>query len=143
MVHDVFVRALEGVARWKEIRGALAGWLSTLAVFTARGEIRRGAAGRWIRFIAPEALPEAPAHMAPRRARPRAGDVARRRTGGVRAALHRRDGADRGRGGVRLFARDNQAAPRARRDLLLGGGARSAGAGRATGPRRRWKGETP
>ena len=113
VVHDVFVRALEGVGALKD-PGALAGWLSTLAVFTAREKIR---------LLAPLAVD--PLHRArgaargtgarggSRRARdaaggvPRAGDVARRRTGGVRAALHRRDGADRGRGGVRLFARDD------------------------------------
>lgn len=63
VVHDVFVRALEGVGALKD-PGALAGWLSTLAVFTAREKIRRRRRWRWIRFLAPETLPEAPARVA-------------------------------------------------------------------------------
>jgi RNA polymerase sigma-70 factor (ECF subfamily) len=63
VVHDVFVRALEGVGALKD-PGALVGWLSTLAVFTAREKIRRRRRWRWIRFLAPEALPETPARAA-------------------------------------------------------------------------------
>lgn len=62
VVQDVFVRALEGVGGLKD-PNALAGWLSTLAVFTAREKIRRRRRWRWIRFLAPEALPEAPARV--------------------------------------------------------------------------------
>jgi len=63
VVHDVFVRALEGIGTLKDPR-ALVGWLSTLAVFTARDKIRRRRRWRWIRFLAPDELPEAPAHGA-------------------------------------------------------------------------------
>ncbi len=63
VVHDVFVRALEGIDKLKD-PGALTGWLSTLAVFTARDKIRRRRRWRWIRFLAPEDLPEAPARVA-------------------------------------------------------------------------------
>src|SRR4051812_20560715 len=60
VVHDVFVRALEGIDKLKDPQ-ALPHWLSTLAVFTARDKIRRRRRWRWIRFLAPEEIPEAPA----------------------------------------------------------------------------------
>jgi RNA polymerase sigma-70 factor (ECF subfamily) len=63
VVHDVFVRAFEGIDALKDA-GALPGWLSTLAVFTARDKIRRRRRWRWIRFLAPDAIPETPARDA-------------------------------------------------------------------------------
>jgi RNA polymerase sigma-70 factor (ECF subfamily) len=53
----------------------LRGWLSQVAVFTARGIIRRRRRRRWLRFYAPEDVPEEsasatqPVHDALRRAR--------------------------------------------------------------------------
>jgi RNA polymerase sigma-70 factor (ECF subfamily) len=63
VVQDVFVRVLEGVHKLKD-PSALQSWIASLAVFTARGRIRRQRRWRWIRFIAPEALPEVPVRPA-------------------------------------------------------------------------------
>jgi RNA polymerase sigma-70 factor, ECF subfamily len=60
IIQDVFVRVLEGVHQLKD-PAALRGWIGTLAVFTARGHIRRRRRWRWIRFLAPEDVPEMPA----------------------------------------------------------------------------------
>jgi RNA polymerase sigma-70 factor (ECF subfamily) len=59
VVQDVFVRVLEGVHKLKDPT-ALRRWIASLAVFTARERIRRKRRWRWIRFVAPEALPEIP-----------------------------------------------------------------------------------
>jgi RNA polymerase sigma-70 factor, ECF subfamily len=59
VVQDVFVAALEGVRKLKD-PSALRSWIATLAVFTARGRIRRRSRWRWIQFVAPEELPETP-----------------------------------------------------------------------------------
>jgi RNA polymerase sigma-70 factor (ECF subfamily) len=59
VVQDVFVAVLEGVRKLKDA-SALRGWIATLAVFTARGRIRRRRRWRWIQFIAPEEVPEVP-----------------------------------------------------------------------------------
>lgn len=59
VVQDVFVAVLEGVHGLKDA-SALRSWIATLAVFTARGRIRRRRRWRWIRFVAPEEVPEIP-----------------------------------------------------------------------------------
>jgi RNA polymerase sigma-70 factor (ECF subfamily) len=59
VVQDVFVAVLEGVHKLKDAT-ALRSWIATLAVFTARGRIRRRRRWRWIRFVAPEEVPEVP-----------------------------------------------------------------------------------
>ena len=59
VVQDVFVAVLEGVHNLKDA-SALRSWIATLAVFTARGRIRRRRRWRWIRFVAPEEVPEVP-----------------------------------------------------------------------------------
>jgi len=59
VVQDVFVAVLEGIRNLKDA-GALRSWIATLAVFTARGRIRRRRRWRWIRFVAPEEVPEVP-----------------------------------------------------------------------------------
>ncbi len=57
LLHDVFVQALESIHSIRE--GArLKAWLTSLAVFTARGCIRRRSRRSWLRFQAPENLPE-------------------------------------------------------------------------------------
>jgi len=60
VVQDVFVRVLRNVHQLKD-PAALPSWISSLAVFTARGVIRKRRRWRWIRFLAPEEVPEAPA----------------------------------------------------------------------------------
>ena len=60
IIQDVFVRVLEGIHQLKD-PAALRGWIGTLAVFTARGHIRRRRRWRWIRFLAPQDVPEVPA----------------------------------------------------------------------------------
>jgi RNA polymerase sigma-70 factor (ECF subfamily) len=59
VVQDVFVAVLEGIHNLKDA-SALRSWVATLAVFTARGRIRRRRRWRWIRFVAPEEVPEVP-----------------------------------------------------------------------------------
>lgn len=63
IVQDVFVRVLEGAHRIRE-PSALRGWIASVAVFTARGHIRRRQRWRWLRFFAPADLPEPPAAAA-------------------------------------------------------------------------------
>jgi len=60
IIQDVFLRVLERVHQLKE-PSALSSWVTSLAVFTARGHIRRRRRWRWIRFLAPQDLPEAAA----------------------------------------------------------------------------------
>jgi len=60
IIQDVFVRVLEGIHQLKD-PAALRGWIGTLAVFTARGHIRKRRRWRWIRFLAPQDVPEVPA----------------------------------------------------------------------------------
>jgi RNA polymerase sigma-70 factor, ECF subfamily len=60
VVNDVFVAVFERIHQVRD-PGALRGWIGSLAVFTARGHIRRRRRWRWLRFFAPEDLPELPA----------------------------------------------------------------------------------
>jgi RNA polymerase sigma-70 factor, ECF subfamily len=57
LVHDVFVTALESVHRLVDPK-ALRAWLTQIAVFTARGRIRRRMRGRILRFLPFSELPE-------------------------------------------------------------------------------------
>jgi RNA polymerase sigma-70 factor (ECF subfamily) len=57
VVQDVFVAVFSGLRGLKNA-AALRSWIATLAVFTARGRIRRRRRWRWIRFLAPEDVPE-------------------------------------------------------------------------------------
>lgn len=59
VVQDVFVAVLEGVHKLKD-PSALQSWIASLAVFTARGRIRRKRRWRWIMFVPPESLPDIP-----------------------------------------------------------------------------------
>jgi RNA polymerase sigma-70 factor (ECF subfamily) len=59
VVQDVFLSVLKNVHQLKD-PAALPGWITSLAVFTARGHIRRRRRWRWIRFSAPEDVPELP-----------------------------------------------------------------------------------
>jgi RNA polymerase sigma-70 factor (ECF subfamily) len=57
IIQEVFLRVLERVHQLKD-PAALSSWVTSLAVFTARGHIRRRRRWRWIRFSAPQDLPE-------------------------------------------------------------------------------------
>jgi RNA polymerase sigma-70 factor (ECF subfamily) len=59
ILHDTFVQAYASIHRLQDT-GALKGWLSSVAIFTARGVIRKRKVRRWLSFSAPEDLPEAP-----------------------------------------------------------------------------------
>lgn len=59
LIHDVFVLALRDLRNLRD-PNALKGWLASLAVHTARGYIRRRTRRRWLRFFAPDDLPETP-----------------------------------------------------------------------------------
>ena len=59
VVQDVFVAVLEGVHKLTD-PSALRSWIASLAVFTARGRIRRKRRWRWIMFVPPESLPDIP-----------------------------------------------------------------------------------
>ncbi|MFT3927797.1 MAG: sigma-70 family RNA polymerase sigma factor [Myxococcales bacterium] len=57
LLQEVFARALAEIDKLE--RGdRLGAWLNSVAVFTARGHIRRRKRQRWLRFFAPEELPE-------------------------------------------------------------------------------------
>lgn len=59
LVQDVFVFALRDLDKVRD-RDALGSWLTGVAVHTARRAIRKRTRWRWIRFFAPEDVPEAP-----------------------------------------------------------------------------------
>jgi RNA polymerase sigma-70 factor (ECF subfamily) len=63
VLHDTFVQAYASVAGIRDAH-ALKGWLSTVAVFTARGVIRKRKLRRWLRFWDPSELPEQHAAVA-------------------------------------------------------------------------------
>jgi RNA polymerase sigma-70 factor (ECF subfamily) len=60
LVQDVFVAALTSVDRIQDPR-LLRGWLSSIAVFTARTRIRRRSRWRFVRLLPTFDLPEVPA----------------------------------------------------------------------------------
>jgi RNA polymerase sigma-70 factor (ECF subfamily) len=57
VVHEVFVRALESLDRLRD-PSALRSWIYGIGVFTARIWIQRRTRGRWLRFMAPDEVPE-------------------------------------------------------------------------------------
>lgn len=73
LLHEVFVRALEGVHQVRDGE-RLRGWLTSVAVFTARGAIRYRSRRRWLGFRAPEEMPEATGSLGD----PEAADALRR-----------------------------------------------------------------
>lgn len=60
IVQDVFVRVMERIHQLRD-PVALKSWIASVAVFAARGHIRRRRRWRWIRFLAPADIPDAPA----------------------------------------------------------------------------------
>ena len=134
VVQDVFVAVLEGVRNLKDA-SALRSWIATLTVFTARGRIRRRRRWRWIRFVAPEEVPEVPVagpqgetHEAVRATYAHPGDFPGRRTPGVYSALHLGDAAYRGGRGLPGVAGDRQAPAGTCREAVRRSGARASGA---------------
>ena len=63
VLHDTFVQAYASVDGIRDAK-AIKGWLSTVAVFTARGVIRKRKLRRWLRFWDPTDLPEEQAPVA-------------------------------------------------------------------------------
>ncbi|HEX3771232.1 MAG TPA: RNA polymerase sigma factor [Polyangiaceae bacterium] len=61
VVHDVFVRALESLPRLRE-PAALRSWLFGIAVRAVGIRFQRRTRQRWLRFMAPEEVPEVAAH---------------------------------------------------------------------------------
>jgi RNA polymerase sigma-70 factor (ECF subfamily) len=57
VVHDVFVRAIESLPRLRE-PAALRSWLFGIAVRTVAIRFQKRARQRWLRFMAPEEVPE-------------------------------------------------------------------------------------
>ncbi|MBO6936880.1 MAG: sigma-70 family RNA polymerase sigma factor [Deltaproteobacteria bacterium] len=63
VLHETFAQALSSIDKLDDPQ-RLEGWLVRIAVFTARGVIRKRTRRRWLRFMAPEEVPdpgEAPA----------------------------------------------------------------------------------
>jgi RNA polymerase sigma-70 factor, ECF subfamily len=56
LLHDVFVRAFRKVDSIRDPE-KLRAWLTGIALFAARGAIRRRRRGRWLRFFDPSTLP--------------------------------------------------------------------------------------
>jgi RNA polymerase sigma-70 factor, ECF subfamily len=65
LLHDVFVAALDQIDQLKDA-SVLKGWLTTIAVFTARGTIRKRARWRWLRIVdePPDVPVTGPSHVA-------------------------------------------------------------------------------
>jgi RNA polymerase sigma-70 factor (ECF subfamily) len=58
-VHDTFVRALESIHRLRD-PALLRSWLVGVAVVTAKTRLQTRSRRRWLTFLPPENLPEAP-----------------------------------------------------------------------------------
>ena len=63
LIQDVFLEAIDSIDSLEEPE-ALRGWLSTIAVFRARAEIRRRTRSRWFPLFSNERLPEVAAPVA-------------------------------------------------------------------------------
>ncbi len=64
VVHDAFVQALSGLDQLRDA-AALGAWLRSVAANTACKTVRARSRRRWLRFLPPEELPEAPTHADP------------------------------------------------------------------------------
>jgi RNA polymerase sigma-70 factor, ECF subfamily len=65
MLHDVFIVALDKIDQLSDPT-LLKGWLTSIAVFTARGTIRKRARWRWLRVVdePPDVPVSGPSHVA-------------------------------------------------------------------------------
>jgi RNA polymerase sigma-70 factor (ECF subfamily) len=86
LVHEVFVMALRDLSRLTE-PSALKAWLTAIAVNVARGHIRKRTRRRWLRFFAPEDVPDAEA--------PTADDETREAARATYAVLDKMDAEER------------------------------------------------
>ncbi len=57
LLHEVFAEALSCIHKLNDPT-RLKSWIAQIAVYTARGAIRRRRRGRWLKFRPPEAVPE-------------------------------------------------------------------------------------
>jgi len=58
LLQEVFIRAIDGVGKVREV-DRMGGWLTTIAIFVARAQIRRRARRSWLRTFSPErSLPQ-------------------------------------------------------------------------------------
>lgn len=64
VVHDAFVEALTGIERLRD-PSALGAWMRSVAAHTAYKTVRSRSRRRWLRFVAPEDLPEPTDHPDP------------------------------------------------------------------------------
>jgi len=62
LLHDVFLAALESLGRLQD-PSALGSWLNGIAVYMAKGAIRRRRRRRWLELFAPADLPEQEARV--------------------------------------------------------------------------------
>jgi RNA polymerase sigma-70 factor, ECF subfamily len=53
LLQEVFIRAIDGIGKVREI-DRIGGWLTTIAIFVARAQIRRRARRSWLRTFSPE-----------------------------------------------------------------------------------------
>jgi RNA polymerase sigma-70 factor (ECF subfamily) len=53
LLQEVFIRAIDGIGKLREIE-RMGGWLTTIAIFVARAQIRRRARRSWLRTFSPE-----------------------------------------------------------------------------------------
>jgi len=53
LLQEVFIRAIDGIGKLREI-DRIGGWLTTIAIFVARAQIRRRARRSWLRTFSPE-----------------------------------------------------------------------------------------
>jgi RNA polymerase sigma-70 factor, ECF subfamily len=53
LLQEVFIRAIDGLGKLREV-DRLGGWLTTIAIFVARAQIRRRARRSWLRAFSPE-----------------------------------------------------------------------------------------
>jgi RNA polymerase sigma-70 factor (ECF subfamily) len=53
LLQEVFIRAIDGIGKLREV-DRVGGWLTTIAIFVARAQIRRRARRSWLRAFSPE-----------------------------------------------------------------------------------------
>ena len=53
LLQEVFIRAMDGIGKLREV-DRIGGWLTTIAIFVARAQIRRRARRGWLRAFSPE-----------------------------------------------------------------------------------------
>jgi RNA polymerase sigma-70 factor (ECF subfamily) len=53
LLQEVFIRAIDGIGKLREV-DRIGGWLSSIAIFVARAQIRRRARRSWLRAFSPE-----------------------------------------------------------------------------------------